>query len=186
MEENVSSPCLDEPGMNSFLADDLDRQARRAAAEHLRDCGDCRLRALDRDPSVVFRLALSPQPAVSDEESQEILENVRIAIAIRRASRKIEKPSLGGLGARRTAAAVAAAALLSLTASSPMTRRSASPVPQASSPRPSAAAFARGSAPDRSDEALAPATATIYEWNPATNSPDDPKIVWIVDRSLDL
>jgi hypothetical protein len=31
-----------------------------------------------------------------------------------------------------------------------------------------------------------PATATIYEWNPGTASPGDPKIVWIVDRSLDL
>jgi hypothetical protein len=31
-----------------------------------------------------------------------------------------------------------------------------------------------------------PASATIYEWNPGTGSPGDPKIVWIVDRSLDL
>jgi hypothetical protein len=31
-----------------------------------------------------------------------------------------------------------------------------------------------------------PSSATIYEWNPGTASPDDPKIVWIVDRSLDL
>jgi hypothetical protein len=50
------------------------------------------------------------------------------------------------------------------------------------------AAFARAhpAAADRGEEALAPATATVYEWNPASNSPDDPKIVWIVDRSLDL
>jgi hypothetical protein len=182
----VSAACLDQRGLESFLADDLDRSARRSAGDHLRDCGDCRLRALEADPSVVFRLALSPEPAVSAEESQEILENVRIAIAIRQASRKIERPPLGGLGVRRTAAALAAAALLSLTASSPMTRRSGRSASPSPVPSPPAAAFAHAASPDRSDDALAPATARVYEWNPASNSPDDPKIVWIVDRSLDL
>jgi hypothetical protein len=144
---------------------------------------------LELDPAAVFGLALSPQPPVSAEDSREILENVRIAIAIRQASRKIERPPAGGLGVRRTAAAVAAAALLSLTASSPMTRRSVSSASHspAARPAPAPSAFARAAASsDRSDDALAPATATVYEWNPGANSPDDPKIVWIVDRSLDL
>ena len=184
----MSSACLDSRRLDWFLSGELDRTARRAAIEHLRDCSDCRLRALELDPAAVFELALSPQAPVSAEESQEILENVRIAIAIRQASRKIERPSAGGLGARRAAAAIAAAALLSLTASSPMTRRSIPSAPHSTAPPPAAvpSAFARAAAPDRSDDALAPATATVYEWNPGANSPDDPKIVWIVDRSLDL
>ena len=182
----MSSPCLDELRMDSFLSDSLGRADRAAAADHVRSCADCRLRALEGDPAAVFRLALSPEPSVSDEETRQILENVRVAIAIRQASRRIERPAASWPGLRRTAAALAAAALLSLTASSPMSRtsrRAASPA-RGSSPAPSA--FVRAAAPERSDDALAPATATVYEWNPGANSPDDPKIVWIVDRSLDL
>ena len=183
----MSAACLDAPRLDSYLADALDRAERSAATEHLRSCADCRLRALEIDPSVVFRLALSAGPAVSEEESRQILENVRVAISIRQASRRIE-PAPAGPGMRRTAAALAAAALLSLTVSSPKARRpaSAARVSSAAAAAPSPSAFARATAPDRSDEALAPATATVYEWNPGANSPDDPKIVWIVDRSLDL
>lgn len=184
----MSSPCLDARRMESFLCDALGRAERAAATEHVRSCADCRLRALESDPSVVFRLALAREPAVSEEESRQVLENVRVAIAIRQASRKIEPPPASGLGMRRTAAALAAAALLSLTASSPMARRSASSarIAPAAPPAGAPSSFARASAPERSDDAVAPATATVYEWNPGANSPDDPKIVWIVDRSLDL
>jgi hypothetical protein len=184
----LSSPCLDTRALDSFLSGELDRTGRAAAANHLRGCGDCRLRALETDPTVVFRLALSPGPSVSEDESRAILENVRVAIAIRQASRKIERAPAGGLGARRTAAALAAAALLSLTASSPTARHPVSPERLSPATRPAAVppAFARAAVSDRSDDALSPATATLYEWNPGANSPDDPKIVWIVDRSIDL
>jgi hypothetical protein len=186
----MSSSCLDGLQMDSFLSDSLGRADRAAATDHVRSCADCRLRALERDPSAVFRLAASPEPSVSEDETRRILENVRVAIAIREASRKIEQAPAGGMGMRRTAAALAAAALLSLTASSPMSRtsrRAASPARESSAREASApSAFARAAASERSDDALAPATATVYEWNPGANSPDDPKIVWIVDRSLDL
>ncbi|MGH9440730.1 MAG: hypothetical protein ACRD16_00485 [Thermoanaerobaculia bacterium] len=182
------SPCLDAPALGSFLSDELDRASRAAATEHLRACADCRLRALESDPAVVFRLALAPEPPVSEEESRQILENVRVAIAIREASRKIERPAAAGLGFRRSAAAFAAVALLSLTVSSPVTRRSAARprISPASSLSSAPSAFARAAATERSDDTLSPATARVYEWTPRANSPDDPKIVWIVDRSLDL
>jgi hypothetical protein len=32
---------------------------------------------------------------------------------------------------------------------------------------------------------ILPAEATIYDWNPGAG-PEEPRVVWIVDRSLDI
>ena len=179
--------CPGSDVIESLLSGELVREERSRVVAHLRSCGECRREALRLDPTVVFRLAASREAHVSDEESRAILENVRAAISLREASRKLERMPSHAWGVRRAAAALAGAVLLSLTASSPMVRRhpASASIPTQRRPAPPAS-FARAVAPDRSDEALAPATATVYEWNPGENSPDDPKIVWIVDRSLDL
>jgi anti-sigma factor RsiW len=78
------------------------------------------------------------------------------------------------------------AALLALTSSAPRRPRAA----VASATRAPRDGFQNAATkivrPGADDSPSMPSSATIYEWNPGTASPDDPKIVWIVDRSLDL
>jgi hypothetical protein len=53
--------------------------------------------------------------------------------------------------------------------------------------RPPAAAPATGFSPAArtAPAATFPADATIYDWNPGTGT-EEPRVVWIVDRSLDI
>jgi len=167
----------------AYRQDRLAEAERLAFRAHLAECASCRRDAIAADPTLIFAVAPAPPP-VGDAETRAILENVKAAIAVREADRRLR--GNGARRARRSAAALGAAALLALTFSAPVARRSVS----IAAARPAGPGGIAGAANrivrPGSEEPSMPSSATIYEWNPGTASPDDPKIVWIVDRSLDL
>lgn len=177
----MSPECLSfRCRVESYLADGLSREQRLDFRAHLRACPDCREIALEQDSTLIFgALPVSADARADEREALSILENVRAAIAVRQASAKLS-PVRSARPARRYAAAGTLAACLALLAfygsfaSHPAASRSPEAVRIAPPPAVSA------------PEPLAPASATIYEWNPGTGADTEPKIVWIVDRSFDI
>lgn len=179
----MTGPCGSAAGrVEAYRRERLPEAERRAFRAHLSECDSCRREALAADPTLIFAAAPAPPP-VGDAEARAILENVKAAIAVREADRRLRGD--GARRGRRSAAALAAAALLALTFSAPLARRRPGVSVARSSPAGIAGTANRILRPG-SEEPSMPSSATIYEWNPGTASPDDPKIVWIVDRSLDL
>ncbi len=195
----------------SYVGESLARDERSAVRAHLSECAACRREASERDPSLLF--AAAPPEGVSDAEAARILQGVRAGIAIKTAERRVRRAPSRGNRAGATAAAAAAAVLIALTLSSPSPARLAlargadqpsgaagptrSSVPAAAKTRDAVPAsesaaetpamtarpfspFAEASAPGGQK---APADATIYDWNPGGGQP---RVVWIVDRSLDI
>jgi len=186
MEPNVNAVCSSLSALSDgYRKDRLSEEERRQWRAHLASCEACRNRVIGADPTMIFALAPTPVPVTDDRETRAILENVKAAIAIREVSRRLDGPASARHG-RRAAAAVGTAALLALTLSAPLTRRPASvPAARPAAPNRISNAATKIVRPGAEDSSL-PSSATIYEWNPGPASPDDPKIVWIVDRSLDL
>jgi anti-sigma factor RsiW len=156
-----------------YASDALPRPERSALKAHLGSCPDCRREAVELDPTILFGLASSSE--VDETEARRILSNVRGAIAIAEASRRMSpaaRPARRLRSAGGIAAVVAAVALLHPFH---LPRR---PDAAASSPVPAAAAEPAAAS------GIVPASATIYEWN--TGADTDAKVVWIVDRSLDI
>ena len=105
-------------------------------------------------------------------------EIARIAETERRVGRS------RGRSRRRLAAMASAAALAAMTLVLPGSGRR--PV-ESLAKAPHVAAPAPGFAPaaQKAPTTTFPAAATIYDWNPGTAS-QEPRVVWIVDRSLDI
>jgi hypothetical protein len=163
-----------------YAAEALPSTERAAFREHLADCDGCRAEASSSDPSLLFAVA-RPEIA-SSEETAAILASVRSAIAVRSAERRLarRKNRLG------LAAAAAVVALLGIALVRPgnRTERSARAVarpPSAQTVEPAAAPFAP--AAEARPDSKFPASATVYDWNPGGGQP---RVVWIVDRSLDI
>jgi len=169
--------------IDAYLRELLPESDRRDLRAHLAECSGCRDRAIAADPAMIFAIA---RPVPSDDAGDEarlVLENVKAALAVRSASRKIDRShARHGL---RAAAAVAAAVLIALTSSSARRSRVAATAARATT-RNFQNAATKIVRPGADESPSMPSSATIYEWNPGTASPNDPKIVWIVDRSLDL
>jgi hypothetical protein len=120
-----------------------------------------------------------------------ILEGVRAGVALKRAELRLARPLSRrsrrrgeGRSRRKAAAAVAAAVVLMLalsTSSGP--RRASAPAAAAAAVTPAFASVSTGK------PAVGPAgqtgTATVFEIAPGAGS-DEPRVVWIVDRSLDI
>jgi len=184
MEALVTATCpVPAASIEAYRRDAVPEPERRALRAHLAACPACRDRAVAADPTLIFALAPAPPPP-DDAQARQVLENVRAALAVRSASRKVERAH--GRQGLRAAAVVAAAALLALTSSASRRPRAVA----ASVSRAARGGFQDAATkvvrPGADDSPSMPSSATIYEWNPGTASPDDPKIVWIVDRSLDL
>lgn len=175
--------CLDlTPAIALYRSDQLRTPERRELLSHLQECAGCRRQAFEVEPSILFAIESRPEE-VSQAQAESILENVRIGIALSQTSRKLGSTS-ALRGKSRRLGALSAAALLLLSVSSPTRRNRPTAVPSVVTAVPAAAVPAEFSRDG--DGQLLPASATIYEWSPATAAPNDPKIVWIVDRSLDL
>jgi len=169
---------------DDYSAEALTREQRRAVREHLASCEECRRVAAAADP--LFLFAGAAEPPVPPAEISRILEGVRSGIAWKQAERRVEAPSRR----RRWSilGAAAAALLLTLLAPGAPPRRDA---PAAvAGPRQSAdtgfapAAIAPPQAPGvTSGTQKFPADATIYDFNPGAGQP---RVVWIVDRSIDI
>jgi hypothetical protein len=154
-------------------------------------CGDCREVAVHTDPGLLFTGSARISPT-TDEEAAQILAGVRAGIAWRQAERKLTgtRPARRRRGAGAAAAAVVALALL-VPAS---TSRRAQPraVSNLAAPRVQARTQAQAFVPvvpaarPVSPEVPAskfPADATIYDLSQGVG---EPRVVWIVDRSLDI
>lgn len=164
-----------------FLEDALSAEDRRAYREHLASCEACRDRVAEIEPSLLFA-RVGPEE-VSSEDVARVLAGVRAGIAIADAERRSGRARKRGR--RRVAAMASAAALAAMTlvlpGGGPADRRPADPVVVA--PAAPAAGFAP--AAQTAPSGTFPADATIYDWNPGAAS-EEPRVVWIVDRSLDI
>ncbi|HEY6065632.1 MAG TPA: zf-HC2 domain-containing protein [Thermoanaerobaculia bacterium] len=200
----------------AYLDERLAREERRAVRAHLDDCASCRAEASSQDPAFLFAFvgAGAGAQAVAPEETARILAAVRTGIELKTAERRVGRqgtrrlPRAYGVGA---AASVAAAAFVAVLVGSSGVFRASRAV-MAPAPAPSVAVSAPASAPEaekRGPAALVsaevsesaapvspfaeargpargqklPADATIYDWNPGGGQP---RVVWIVDRSLDI
>ena len=180
---SATSPvCLEVCGrVPEYLDDLLAPPAARAVREHLAACGPCRDDAAAIEPTVLFA-RISPED-VSPEDIRRVLEGVRAGLALKETERKLAS----GRARRRSriAAMASAAAVAAMTLFTPGSSRSTGRPAVAA--RPPAAAPATGFSPAArtAPAATFPADATIYDWNPGTGT-EEPRVVWIVDRSLDI
>lgn len=178
----MSAACARARERFSLYGEDrLDPEERRDVREHLRACRACAEEATASDPSLLF--AALPAEEVSAEEVDRVVSAVRTGVALRRAEKKLARSP------RRIAAIGSAAAVVALTLllpglpETPDRRSAAADLPAASVPA-SSAPFLPGAAPASTGERF-PEDATIYDWNPGS-SRNEPRVVWIVDRSLDI
>ena len=172
--------------LQDYAADALSIEERRAVRGHLAGCVSCRKEAVAGDPLFSF-VGSGPAP-VSFDEGARVLEAVRTGILLRQTERRLEAPARR----RRWGALASAAAALVLTLLAPgaPARREiakASPARReamkmglvpAAGPAPAGEVF-----PGTGGTQKYPADATIYDWNPGAGQP---RVVWIVDRSIDI
>lgn len=178
----LSKACAQVRGrLPEYLGDALPLDDARALRGHLAVCGACRDDLAATEPTLLFA-RISPEE-VSAEDVRRVVEGVRTGVALKETERKL---ALGRSRRRsRVAAMASAAAVAAMTLMMPGSSRSN--VERAVAARPSAASPARGFSPAarRAPSATFPADATIYDWNPAAGT-EEPRVVWIVDRSLDI
>lgn len=174
-----------------YLEDALTSDDRREFRDHLASCPACRDRVAGVEPSLLFA-RVGPEE-VSAEDVAQVLAGVRAGIALARSQRRVGGASRGSR--RRMAAMASAAALAAMTLVLPGSARrpadtlvmplgvSVPSVPEAGAgvTPPTGFSPASGKAPS----ATFPADATIYDWNPGAAS-QEPRVIWIVDRSLDI
>lgn len=180
----MSSSCGDiRVRLPEYVDGVLASTNERTFREHLFACADCRDEVASIEPSILFA-RVSPEE-VSARDVERVLAGVRTGVVLKQAERKL---ALGRSKRRHRVAAIASAAALAamtlvLPGSAP---RSDSREPVRAAAR-SAAAPASGFAPAAQTVPTGtfPADATIYDWNPGVGS-QEPRVVWIVDRSLDI
>lgn len=163
-----------------YLEDVLAADERRELKEHLASCDDCAGEIAQIEPSLLF--ARIPADEVSSEEVLSVLAGVRAGIALAQTERRVGRSR--AKSRRRLAVMSSAAALVAMTLVLPGSGRA--PVDSVARTEP-VAAPAPGFAPAsrKAPTTTFPADATIYDWNPGTAS-QEPRVVWIVDRSLDI
>jgi len=185
----VSLSCQEARGhFERYAEDTLADPQRRAVREHVRSCPPCRGEAAAA-PGLFFGGA--PPEDVSPEEAARILSGIRAGIALKSAERR-----LGVAPARRRAAAAAcAAAIVAFTlalSGGPAGQRPPSDARAAGRKAQAPTALLPAAFPTASSETAraateekqkSPSNATIYDWNPGGQ---EPRVVWIVDRSLDI
>lgn len=178
----MSAACGSGRGrLPEYLGDALPADDARALRGHLAVCGSCRDDLAAIEPTLLFA-RVSPED-VSPEDVRRVVEGVRAGVALKETERKL---ALGRSRRRsRIAAMASAAAVAAMTLMMPGSSRSTVESPIAA--RPSAASPAPGFSPAArtAPSATFPADATIYDWNPAAGT-EEPRVVWIVDRSLDI
>jgi anti-sigma factor RsiW len=184
----VTAPCeRARAALPEYLAESLGEADRRALRDHLAVCAACRAEAAAADPTLLFAFANPPE--VSSAEVASVVESVRAGIALRQAERRIAPPAPSPPSRRGARAAAVAAVLLLTLAISSGPPRSAPTAPSAPAVKSVEAASAAQNAPGVSVVASpegapkASGGATVYDWNPGAG---EPRVVWIVDGSLDI
>jgi anti-sigma factor RsiW len=170
---------------DDYLADTLPAPQRRILREHLASCAECRRAAIEKDPAFAFARPFAPEP-VSEGDASRILAAVRTGVALRQTELRLRRAS-----SRRIAGSVAAAAAALVLALM---------IPGGGSARRVQTAAARPTTPPASvqasavqslqaarpvEPAVSSSEATIYDLNPGAGR-EEPRVVWIVDRGLDI
>ncbi len=174
-----------------YAAEALDGGERRGLRAHLADCEPCRAEAGRCDEGLLFAFAEADEVAAQDVE--RILAGIRAGLDWRRVERRIAppRPARGRRGFLAAAAALVAFLLgfPELSTRGPAPVRVAPPVAAARrEPGPPAEPAVSqvqpaGLSPADAPGGAIPAKATVYDWNPGSGQP---RVVWIVDRSLDI
>jgi predicted anti-sigma-YlaC factor YlaD len=185
----VSAICgILRGSFEDYLADALPAPQRRILREHLAACPECRGLAVEKDPTFVF--ARPVRDEVTPEETARVLSAVKTGVALMETEKRIRRTRRRLAGGTAAAAAVVALVLLlpgvrhgAGTAAPPTGTASLPGQPLAPSPVSSDAALSAAALPA---ESSAPAgDATVYDWNPGAGR-EEPRVVWIVDRGLDI
>lgn len=168
--------------LRDYGRESLPAGPRQEVREHLAGCAACRMQAASIDPTALFG-TLAPK-AVSSAEVASVVASVRAGIALRQVEKRIarrpvrRREQATGRGIR----AAAAAAVVLLTLAVPSGPRSPSADDRAAEvKRAPKAGFSTVAGPDGAVRASG--GATVYDWNPGAG---EPRVVWIVDGSLDI
>lgn len=168
-----------------YAAERLVASDRLAVREHLAGCLTCREEAAASDPTLLFA---APAPEeVSAQEVARILSAVRTAIDFRSAERRLAGQSKG----RRFRVAASAAAVVALLLAMPgaPARHDEILISRAASARlervhePVERRMLPVAEPAGYQKPKRPSDATIYDLNPGGG---EPRVIWIMDRSLDI
>jgi len=183
----VNLSCLTvREHLAAYTAETLAGDQRQALRAHLSVCAACFGEAVNRDASLLFVRARGAEAPA--EDVTRVLSAVRTGIALKTAERRLGPRTSRRLWAALLGTAAALALLLALPRSLTDRQRSAWQVAPDGLEKAAAAQTLRpapgadGSS-TRKPEAAFPAEATVYDWNPGG---DEPRVVWIVDGSLDL
>jgi hypothetical protein len=170
----------------AYGSETLAAAERGAVREHLRSCEPCREEASAADPLFLF-VGAGAAPVPTDVTAG-VLEAVRAGIALKTAERRLEVPRarrrLGAL-----ASAAAAVALTLLVPGAPARRAPGDAIATQGGPAPRSFAPASNKRPageilpNAGGTKTYPADATIYDLGSGAG---EPRVVWIVDRSLDI
>lgn len=167
--------------VEDYLEDGLPAEEVRDFRAHLQSCDECRDELVSREPSLLFTRVSRDE--MSAEDVARVVSSVRTGIALREAERKLDRSRSGARRRRFAIASAAAVAAMTLllpgTARRPERTALTAVTPPVESTAPGFAPAARGSS------RTFPADATIYDWNPGAGV-EEPRVVWIVDRSLDI
>ncbi len=181
----MSAICpLVREGLGDYLTDRLPAPQRRILREHLASCEACRDAAGARDASLLFARPFSAEE-VGTGETAAILASVRTGVAHIETERRIAAPHPARRRAAMAAAAAAAVLLLWLVPGGSRRETPIAALPASASTPPPAPAAPGLAAAAMPDESAAPSNATIYELNPGAGR-EEPRVVWIVDRGLDI
>lgn len=181
---SVICPIL-RGSFEDYRRDALPAPQRRMLREHLAACPECRNLAAAQDPAMLFARPFATEE-VPEVDAKRILANVRTAVAFAQTERRIRKSSRRKFASVAAAAAVFGALLL-------MAPRGGDRGVETAAVRPTPAA-ANGATAALQPVALATGTAevegvstdaTVYEWSPGAGR-EEPRVVWIVDRGLDI
>jgi anti-sigma factor RsiW len=189
----MSSLCAILRGsFEDYLSDALPVPQRRILREHLAACPVCRDLASAQDPTILFARPIREE--IPEGERQQILAAVRTGVALMETERRIGRSSRRRLGGAAAAAAVAALVLLS--PGSGVRRSPQASLADGAGTRPASAAAGVAAPAAAQEFVLEPAGlaeeaeppsshATVYDWNPGAGR-GEPRVVWIVDRGLDI
>ncbi len=165
-----------------YVKDALPAPQRRILREHLASCLECRDLAAAGEPTMLFARPF-PQEELPAGDAERILSNVRTGVAFARTEARIRRTTRRRMTLSGAAAAAAAFTALLLVAPGTGARRPESVA--ASRPTPLAESAPALQPAARPSEAEMPAEATVYDWNPGAGR-EEPRVVWIVDRGLDI
>ena len=171
-----------------YLRDALPGPQRRMLREHLAACPACRDLAAAREPGLLFARPLREEVPAAD--AARILASVRTGIELMETERRIRYASRGRRRIAATTAAAAALGALVILMPGGAARPPAEQAPASSAvarpPVPAEASIAPAAYPAEAFGAESTAAgATVYDWNPGAGR-EEPRVVWIVDRGLDI